>query len=336
MKKYVDVNRVLFASILFCMLFLHNVSANEQPSGFLNQKEKTWILQQKEPIKVGTTSIPNQVLLGHEGEYRGFAIDLFRLIEKEAGITFNYVYFKTWDELIDAAKQKKIDIVFLLQKTPSRLAYINFTDTVLSQQNKIIVNVDNDSGTTSVENLEGKKVAVTKGSAIHAYLQFTYPLIKLLPVKTELEALQVVAERSADAAISEAVRASYYIEKYDLDSLRIAGDLDYDYHLSIGNRNDLPVLSVILSKTVTHIPPQKIEALQLKWGYTQEKSYFLDQQVLIYLAIAFGIILPFSLFLLYLNQHLQREIVVRKRAVEELKAANDTIRKLKLLTRKDT
>ncbi len=121
-----------------------------------------------------------------------------------------------------------------------------------------------------------------------------------------------------DAVISESVRASYYIEKYNLNNLRIAHNLEYDYHLSIGSTRTLPLLNVILSKTITNIPKEKIEALQLKWGYTKDKVLFFDKQTLIYLAIVFGIIFPFSIYLYIINRKLHREIVKRKKMIKEL------------------
>ena len=334
-RKSTPLYGFVFIFLIVSLFSLIPLSANESSASFLNQEEKVWLEQLDRPLRVGVTQIPNQMLVSKNGTYRGFSIDLFQMIGERLGIGFDYIYFKSWGSLIEAARKRQIDIVFLLQKTPLRHSYLDFTDTVVSQQNKIIVDVKKDTNGITIEALRGRKVAVTQGSAIEEYLKTTYPDILLIPVKTELEVLTSVADGSVDAAISESVRASYYIEQYDLNSLHIAGDLGYDYHLSIGSRNDLPILSVILSKTVTNIPVNQFEALRLKWGYTKDKVVFFDSQTMIYIGIVFGIIfgiiLPFSLYLYFVNRHLQREIEARKQALEELQAAHDAIHELKLL-----
>jgi len=307
--------------VILCIIFLYSplmpLWAKADALLFLNQEEKAWLMQKNVPVKVGITMIPNQVLISGKGYYQGFSIDLFHLIEKKLGITFVYVYFKTWDQLIDAAKRREIDVVFSAQKTFSRLSYLDFTDTVLVQQNKIIVNMKNDRYTT-VDSLLEHKVAITSGSAIEEFLRDNYPKIILVPGKNEQDVLTQVSKGEVDAAISELVRASYYIKQYNLSNLHISGDLGYDYHLRVASRRDWPILNVILSKTISNIPKEKIEALQLKWGYIKDEVVFFDKQMFIYLALVFGTILPFSFYLYRVNRRLQKEIVIRKEALEKV------------------
>ena len=314
------MKKLLLIIIYFLVtLFLDTtqLSAKANKTIFFNEKEKVWLSQLHKPLTVGITLIPNQVLLTKDGKYKGFSIDLFHIIEEKLGIKFKYIYFQTWDALSKSAKNGEVDILFSVQKTASRLHYMDFTNTVLRQQNKIIVNIQNNYY-SSIELLSKRKVAVTAGSAIEEFLRSTHPEIILVPAKNELEILKMLYNKKVDAAISESVRASYYIEKYNLDNLRIAQDLEYDYHLSIGSLRELPELNIVLSKAITSIPKEQLEALQLKWGYTKDKIVFFDKQMLIYIGIIFGIIFPFSLYLYIINGKLQREIIKRKKTIKEL------------------
>ncbi|WP_457749839.1 ATP-binding protein [Sulfurimonas sp.] len=306
--------------IVLFILFYYNpflLAKQEQNISFLNQKEQQWLQSLQQPLTVGITPIPNQVLLAKDGKYQGFSIDLFTLIEKKLHIHFKYVNFASWNQLMIAAKKNRIDIVFSVQKTPSRLQYLDFTDAVLKQQNNIIVNINNDKY-DSIEKLSSKKVAVSKGSAIEEFLRHNYPDIQIVAVHNELAALRMLHARSIDAAISESVRASYYIKKYNLNNLRIANTLGYDYYLDIGSQRSQPFLNVILSKTITNIPKKQIESLQLKWGYIKDKVLFFDKQTLIYITLVFGIIIPFSLYLYIINKKLQSEIRQHKKTIKEL------------------
>ncbi|SFP93162.1 transporter substrate-binding domain-containing protein [Hydrogenimonas thermophila] len=229
---------------------------------FLSPKETTWINNFKNDIKIGVTQIPNQVIKSKNGKLKGFSIDLFNIIEKKLDIKFKYVYFNSWKALIDAAKNNKIDIVFLAQKTTSRLKFLYFTDTILSLKNKLIVNIENKYN--SLKELKGHKIAITSGSALEEYLKFHYPEILFVSTKSELESIKFVKQKIVDATVIELVRASYYIKKLNLNDLIIASDITYDYYLSIACNKTLPELNIILSKTLKQIKKNKLEALKLK------------------------------------------------------------------------
>lgn len=101
-------------------------------NSFLLPSEMAWLAKQK-PIVVGVTQIPNQVLRQND-KLTGFSIDLFKLLEQKIAHPITFRYYQTWQEVIEAAKDKEVDAIFLAQKTPSRLAYLDFTDTVLRQK----------------------------------------------------------------------------------------------------------------------------------------------------------------------------------------------------------
>ena len=284
---------------------------------FLTQQEQHWVGMQKRPLRVGITTIPNQVLKVGDGAPRGFAIDLYRRIGAMTGLKFEFIYFATWNRVIEAAKRREVDLVFLAQKTSHRLAYLDFTDQVLTLRNRVIVNIAERKRDLDRLLSQGR-IAVTEGSAIEEYLSAHYPGARLVPVKNMLEALQMLSKRRVDAAIAEPVRASYYMERYNLDNLKIARDLGYDYYLGIAGRNDRPVMNVILSKAVNALPKDWLEALKLKWGYIRHEIVLFDRQTLIYLGIALGIILPFSFYLYLTNRRLQKEIRARKEAMAQL------------------
>ena len=291
---------------------------------YLNQEEKEWLKNLKKPLTVGITNIPNQVILDKNGKASGFSMDLFYLIETKLHTNFKYVPYATWEALMHDAKKGNIDIVFAAQKTPNRLQYLDFTDVVLTQQNKIIVQSKNHSF-SDLDSLEGKKVALVQKSALFTYVQNKYPNIIVQPYETELDALQAVSAGDADATFSEPVRASYYMNTHNIQNLIVSGDLGYNYKLRIASQRDLPLLNVILSQIVANISPQELQALYLKWGYIKDKERYFDTQTLVYLAIAFGIILPFSLYLYFINRSLEREVAKRKTAERKLLALNKNL-----------
>lgn len=336
-------NKILkvFPSFIFPLIFYWPSALLANPDTiFLNQKEITWIKNLQAPLKLGITHIPNQNLHHKDNTNSGFSIDLFHDIELLLNIKFDLVYFNSWVELIEAGKNRDIDIVFSAQKTTSRQSYFYFTAPVLTQQNKIIVQ-GGKAKEIKLTELLGKKVAVAKGSAISEHLKLGYPKINQILVKTELDALKVLASSDADAAISETVRAAYYIKKHNFKRLRIGGDTAYDYHLRIASRNDQPILNIILDKSLEQITNEHKQALYFKWGYLKEKVSYFDKQVLIYIGIALGLLIPFLLIVMLLNRYLKKEIIKRKKTeellthtIKQLKQNKNELQKAKIIAEK--
>lgn|GEM_PF-2824339 len=297
---------------LFFLLFGWGFLAASEYQNILTPNEKMWVLKRVDPVVVGITAIPNQVIKESNQTYGGYAVDLYHKIAKLTGLTFKFHYYPTWHDVVEAARLKEIDVLFLAQKTPSRLAYLDFTDKVLSLQNKIIVRANRQKKLS----LSTASIAVTRGSALEEYLLAHFAKAKVVPVENLLEGLRSVAEGNVDAVVAEPVRAGYFIKKYNLDNLKIADDLGYDYALRIASRSDIPMLNVILSKAVEAIPPDEFEALRLKWGYM--RSDMTDRKTLIFMGIILVLIALFSGYLFKINRRLQREIGAKERALEEL------------------
>ena len=308
--------------ILYFLTIFYISIGNANNTKFLSIEELKWIHNFDRSIKIGVTKIPNQVLPNKDKSLRGFSIDIFDIIKKKSNLQFEYIYYNSWKELVEASKKREIDILFLAQKTSSRLKYLYFTDTVITQQNKIVVHVG--TKINSLDDLRKKKVAITEGSAIEEYIRHYYPEIIMVPTQSELQSLEFVSQKKADATVLELVRASYYIRKHNLDELIITEDIDYNYYLSIASSKELPELNLILSKTLKSISKSEIDALKLKWGYIKEKKLFFDTQTMIYLAIAFGIIIPFSIYLFLINKRLKIEMKEKEKALTRVTKLRDS------------
>jgi len=289
-------------------------SDQEASIRFLNSQEELWLAEHPQNLRVGITQIPNQVLKSKDG-YRGYSIDLFEKLASKLHVKFDYIYYPTWKKVLEAGAKRDIDIVFLAQKTQSRLAIYNFTDIVLLQHNKIITNSKH-SVDLDMTTLYDKKVAVVKDSALFEYIKRNFPKIKLYGTRSEIDSLNTLLHNEVEYTIAEPVRLSYYMNKNNIDSLYIAATFPYDYKLRIASRNDLPILNIILNKALEQIPQEEKKALALKWGY--EKDLYFDRELLfkIIFIFIFGI---FAVMYLYrLNRKLQKTQKLLNQANENL------------------
>lgn len=297
----------IFILVVVLGIFLNSLSANndfvqKSDSKFLNAKEQLWLNNLETPLTIGITQIPNQVLKSDKG-YRGYSIDLFKEIANLLHISFRYVYYNSWGDLLQAAKNKKVDILFLAQKTEKRMHFFNFTDIVLIQHNKILT-ASKSYLQTDVTDLFNKRVSIVEGSAIADFIKMNYPKIEIVKSKNEQDSLQKLLKKEVAYTIVEPVRASYYIKQNNINNLYITGDFPYDYKLRIASRNDLAILNIILNKTIEAISPADKKALALKWGY--EKEHFFSKQIIINIVIFLLLIIGFLFYLSILNRKLQK------------------------------
>jgi ABC-type amino acid transport substrate-binding protein len=230
----------------------------------LTPDEQHWLLQRHETIRLGITIIPPQILRGKNG-YEGLSLDYIHLLEHKLGCRFTLVPYDTWNDVIQAAKTRDIDMIFAAQRTPERLEYLAFTDSYIDLQNVIVVRNDHAGGATSLKDMHGWTVAASKGSAVHEFLRKEHPELIIRPVENEVSGLTKVSFGEIDAMVVEPARASYYIEKEGLTNLRVTGEAGLLYQLRFAVRNDWPELCSILDKGLACLSDDERRRINRRW-----------------------------------------------------------------------
>lgn len=242
----------------------------------LTAEEQQWLSIHDGHIRIGITVIPPQVM-EVSGDYRGLSIDYIRLLERKLGCKFKLVPYATWDEILQAAKDRRIDMIFAAQQTPERSNYLLFSQPYIELANMILVRQDRRGG-SNLKELKGWKVAVSRGSAVHESLRHNHPQMDLHPVPDEVTGLAKVSMGEVDAMVLEVSRASYYIEKMGILNLRVSGQADIPYQLRFAVRSDWPTLQVVLDKGLSMITAEVRRSIHRKWVFVSDRSLF-DSQV---------------------------------------------------------
>ena len=117
--------------LFFIFLYFSSVSTFAQNKldsipFVLTQKEKNWL--ETHPVIVGVDRdyAPYEWL--ENDEYKGVAVDYMKQIEKIVGIEFHIVKNKSWNEIINMAKNGEIDMITSIVQTPERSKYLDFTE----------------------------------------------------------------------------------------------------------------------------------------------------------------------------------------------------------------
>ena len=265
--------------------------------------------------------------------YAGIAPDFLKLVGEKLGVEFKAVPNTSWAVSLENVKQHKADLVTVATKTAERSRYMIFTSPYIEFPNVILMREDV-SGSFSLENLKGKKMAVIKGWAITTYIQKTYPEIKLCWVENVKAALEAVSNGTTDAVLLNRATAGYWRAKTDIANLRIAGETSYIYKLSFASRRDWPQLSKLLEKAFNAISESERKEIVDRWIFPFERQWRPGPRfwiglagliVLLLIAGSFAWNLSLQRKVQIQTRDLQTELAERKRAEEALAKAHDEL-----------
>ncbi len=300
----------VFLVISFSLIFWNfNLSRD-----VLTVAERSWLLKHKDEILVAPDpQAPPLDMFDENGNHTGLSADYLKEIEKILDIKLKVVKYNTWNDILKAAKERKISIISLAMRTPDRERYLNFTVPIVNIPNVIVVN-KNKSGFLTLNKMQNMKISVPEGYAVHEYLERKYKFLNLDPVKDTVTGLLKVSFQESDAMVIDLSQATYLINKETITNLRIAGDSGYYLNLGFGIRSDWPELTMILDKAILEIDKSKKESIYAKW-IRLENNYFwksqLFKEVVFYFLISACIIV---LTVIIWNRILR--ISVRKKTAE--------------------
>ncbi len=223
--------------------------------------------------------------------YKGIAKDYLDLIEKKSGLKFRYNYGYSWSELLDLAKNKKIDLLPILFKNKKREEFLEFTQ-------KSYINIRDYLYSTkkfaSIEKLNGKKIAIPKGYAQEIFIKNNYPDIKIYYVKDILEAMDAVILNKADAFISNIALVQYLIKKHNISGIKAQFLINKQNKLYMATPKDSFILKSIIDKSLNLISTSEKNLIYSKWiennkhiqvsFFTNQEESFINKNKKIYIA----------------------------------------------------
>jgi signal transduction histidine kinase/ABC-type amino acid transport substrate-binding protein len=281
----------------------------------LNVEQRAWLKEHPVIRLAPDPNFPPLEYFDSQGHYSGLISDYFQLIEQRLNIKIEYVHFNSWEEVLAAAQNGKIDGITAAQITPERTVFLTYTSQLLDIPNVIIVQKDN-SANLSFKNMSGMSVAVTRGYAAGEYIRNNFPEIKLIQVDNDLEALSNVSFKQVDAAVVNVAIASYLIDQQGITNLRMAGDSGKSNTLAIAVRKVNPILRDILDIGLKTIDNKERQDIFSRWVHLDESSNRFGREFWLGIGLAGSIVILALLFILLWNVTLQNQV---HRRTDELK-----------------
>ncbi len=287
----------------------------------LTQEEKDWI--RKHPVVsysevdwAPMSIIKNGTMIGVMNEY-------LKEITKKTGIIFEYKEASSWPEVLQKFKNKEIDIIPGIGASDYETklglvsdTYANFPFVLVTKNSKSFI--------SSIDELEGKTIAVPKYWTSYNYLKEQKPNIKVIATKNVFEALDMVKDGKADAFLGHMAIGMYYVGTYYTSMLHIAGQVNYNFNHKILVQEDEPLLLSIINKVLHSISEKKHLKIKDKWLHVEVKEAT-DYTFFYQIAFVFALLI---LGTLYWNRKLSLEIQERKRIENALEVEKENFKTL--------
>lgn len=313
-------SRLAILLVLLCHASIARLGA-QSPS--LSPEERAWLGSLDRPIRVAPDPFfPPMEFLGADGSYEGIAIEYLRLIERKLGLSFELASLPGFEAVLEAARNREVDVGNTIVETPERSEYLLFTKPYISIPNVIVMR-DDGPERLAPERLAGlPRVAYQAGYAIGAVLAERYGARGAQAVVDLESALSDLSLGRIDAVVGNLATISYYARRTGHGNLRVVGDCEYDDELRFAARSDWPMLASVLNKALDAIGQSDRDAIRDRWIGLRAMRFYEDPRFWLTLAGVAGVA-GLALFLLYLwNRTLKAQV---ERRTIELRAKNEEL-----------
>ncbi len=264
---------VFSAAVFISCVFLTTGCHKDQPKDPLTAEEREWLTEHDGKIVLAHDPSAKPIdYLDDKGKFRGLAADYVHLIEKKLNFKFNIPRIKTWDEVLQKAKRKEVDVLCAITKTPAREKWLLFTRPYIVIPTVILVR-GSIKETLTPEKMKGMKVTFTKGWVVDEYLRENYGYLDLVPSIDEKTAMNKVSLGRADAWVTALTTSSILIEEQKITNLRVAGEIGLQFKLAFASRKDWPILNQIMKKGLSLITKEERSAIFKKWIHIEGTGY---------------------------------------------------------------
>ncbi|WP_191832897.1 transporter substrate-binding domain-containing protein [Pseudomonas fluorescens] len=257
-----------------------------------------------------------------KGQLRGLSLDVLQLIARRTGLQFEVRAGGSVERMIAQLHQGKAQVIAGLPHSPLREQQLVFSRAYLSAS-RVLVSRDEVQAPTSLEQLQGRKLALVNGSALAELVRQRYPQIRQLPVAGPVAALKAVARGEAAATVLSLDAARPLIARWYPGRLQVSASLALPpAHFALASNRGATELQSILNKALLSLTPRETDVLMRRWrnplivadGDWQRYR----QRILLGFAVVLALLLLASLWIRYLRR-LQVEL---RRTKAEADAAN--------------
>ncbi len=241
----------------------------------------------------------------------GMSVDNLKWIGEKFGIKFQFIPDdKPWiDGFKDiAGEHLNYDLDPTAKRTPERLETLAMSDEYLHSP-WVVFTRDDVSGVYTIDDLQGKKVAVERGYVMEKKLETELPGAELVVKGGTEEVLLAVSTKQADAYVGNLIVTSHLLARLGITNIKVACPTPYgDHSQAMATRKEWAPLISIINKGLKHIPQTEKTRIQNKYTAVRYEHGINKAEVLQWILIATGATSVVLLFFIVWNKQLGRKV----------------------------
>jgi len=276
----------------------------------LTAKEKAWLKAHPVIRLAPDPDFPPTEFFDVHGNYTGIASDYVAILQKRLGIRFEIVKLRDWAEVLEKARQRKVDVLASVTRTPERSEYLLFTKPYMEFPGAIITR-SSFTESLSLQKLHGKNIAIKAGYGARYYVVTNYPQVQVDVVPDIHTGLQKVSSGVSDALLENLLTASYYMEKDAITNLHIAGETEYIYRLAFAVRSDWPMLQSILDKGLNRVTLDERGVIYNKWVPLNARYLLVSKRISSPILMGIGLLILLVILVFFWNRSLTKQVAKR-------------------------
>ncbi len=289
----------------------------------LTPEERRWIeAHPRLSVVINDQYLPLS-FFDEQGVFKGVSADVLNKISTLTGLTFDAVKAVTVEDMIKQVGSSDADLVGAFTPSSHRESHLHFTRPYLTTP-FVLVTRKHPSSSATLDDMDGQRLVLVKGNVLQAFIREHYPRIQLLEADNAAQAMDMVAQGKADAAVNALISARYMISRRFSEQLQITSTVGTQpAQIGFATSPQVPLLNSILDKALLSITPEEMSVLTSRWrDDTQEQSYWLRNRSAI--VQGFAIAAALLLFALGWIAYLRRTIAKRQHLLEQLQVAKQS------------
>ncbi|RUQ46495.1 hybrid sensor histidine kinase/response regulator, partial [Corynebacterium pseudodiphtheriticum] len=285
----------------------------------LTQREERWLKQHPVVKVIVNETFAPLTFFDADGNFRGITADLLELIRLRTGLRFVIQNGRDVNDMIEQVATGKVDMIGAIVPSNEREAHLNFSRPYL-ENSYVLLTRQEPGAPLSLEQMAGKRLAITQGNPLAGTLGKDFPQIHLVKTSDTFKASELLAQGHVDGAVNSVVIAHYFLSSQVFqDKLQISSTIGtVPATFALATSRHATELSSILDKALLSIAPDEMGVINSRWrGYTAASdSYWRNyHQLIARIVIGTGLLLLISLTW---NAYMRRQIKHRQMAERAL------------------
>ncbi|MBT2296161.1 transporter substrate-binding domain-containing protein [Pseudomonas fluorescens] len=262
-----------------------------------------------------------------EGHLRGISADVLARISLRTGLKFDIQWGTSLHDVIGRVSSGRADVLAAAPPSTELEGTLRFTRPYLSNPFVLVASV---GGTVplTLDQMEGKRLALIRGNALREYLLEQFPRVHLVPAENSADAMSMVAAGTVDGAINSLISARYMISHQYRGKLQITSTVGtLPARVALATHRDAPQLHSILDKALLSISPEEMDELTNRWRseVVIDDSYWLRNRTTIVQGFAIAaLLLLLALGWVFYLRRLLEQLRVAKQSADDANRAKTT------------